>query len=177
MRKEYEDELKMLKKRMEDAERFADKLPIFEEVIIRNKYDGKEERIRFGECYKGMHFAWGINRGHFESNSSRTITNYRKEYYDEYLFNIYINTLALYDSHDDHGLADILNKVEVFYFDPLNTRFYATDEQIEPLLDELVEWYEKAKKLAKEERAESQKLKLLRQQEKIQRELAKLERD
>ena len=139
MREEYIKELAELKERMEGAEAFGERLPIFEEAIIKNKYDGTEDWIRFDDHYKGMPFPWGINRGRYKSDSRRTITNYRVEDYDTHLFNIYINPLALYDSHNKHGLRDILNKVDVFFFDTLNTTFYATDDQITPLLDELVD--------------------------------------
>jgi len=146
--KEYKRELKEMVIRMRKAESFAKKIPIFSSKILEDKISADFQWIRFGKCYKGMDFAWGINRGHFFSGGNRIITNYKKDNYDEYLFAIYINTLTIYDSHKKYGLNDIVKKVDVFFYDRTNTTFYVADENIEKFLDALCEWKEKAKEKA-----------------------------
>lgn len=175
MRKEYENELSELRKRMEGAETFATTLPHFEGTIISNKYDGTEDYIRFGEKYDGMPFPWGISRGRYRDGTGRMLLNYgESSNYDEYLFSLYINTLVLYDSHNEYGLEKIADDVDVFYYDNLNSTFYATDDQIMPLLDSLSEWYQKAKAAAQGGRESNRRAELLAEQERIASELEKL---
>lgn len=145
MRKEYRDELHKLAMRMRAAEHFAERLPIFEKQIIENQYTGLECWLKFGEYYKDMPFPWGINRGHYNSESNRVVTNYSKVY-DCFLFCVYINTLTLFNTHKKYGLSDVENDTPIFFFDSTNSTFYATDEQIEGLLETLHSWYTKAKK-------------------------------
>lgn len=175
MRKEYEDELLKIRDRMDAAENFAEKLPHFEELIIANKYDGTEEHINFGGRYNGMPYPWGISRGRYRDGTDRMLWNYEEtSNYDEYLFSLYINTLSLYDSHSKYGLAKIADDVDVFFYDDLNSTFYATDDQIMPLLDSLSEWYQKAKAAAQGERESNRRAELLEEQERIASELEKL---
>jgi hypothetical protein len=140
MNEQYEKELNTLRKRMEQAEEFAEKFPHFANIIISNKYTMQDNWVRLSNFYKNMPFPWGINRGYFNSNTDRNINNYEKPH-DCYLWNIYINTLTLYNEHVNFGLYDIVNDVDVFFLDKANSTFYATDDQIIPLLDRLVEWY------------------------------------
>lgn len=167
MIEKYEKELKELRERMYQAEAFAEKVPYFADIILSNKYTMYDEWIQFTQTYKGMSFPWGINRSHFSSGSNRAITNY-PEPHNIYLWNVYINTLTLYDDHEKFGLYDIVNDVDVFFLDESNSTFYATDEQIIPLLDRLVEWYNDALSNIKEHRNK-------KRVEELKRELAKLE--
>ncbi len=48
MRSEYLKELDNLKIRMEKAEAFSEKLPVFSEIILENKFTGEEDCINFG---------------------------------------------------------------------------------------------------------------------------------
>ena len=145
MRQEYIDELEKLRIQMEEAEKFAEKLPLFDKKILAYKYTGDEEWIKFGEQYKKILLNWGINRGLYQSDSRRTITNYDKGSYTEFLFNIYLNSCSLFDCHCNFGLEEVLKTVDIFFFDKLNTTIYATDLQIEPLLEALNAWYIKAR--------------------------------
>lgn len=151
MNEKYEKELKDLRERMVQAEAFAEKVPHFADIILNNKYSMCDEWIKFSDSYKGMPFPWGINRGHYRSGTNRYILNLREEH-DCYLWNVYINTLTLYDEHEKFGLYDIVNDVDVFFLDEANSYFYATDKQIIPLLDRLVEWYNAALSNIKEYR-------------------------
>lgn len=144
MNEEYKKELADLKYKMLKAEKFAEKLPLFSEQILERKLSGSEQRIKFDSRYKGVYFAWGINRGFFGNDLDRSITNYSGDDYKEYLFSIYINTLSMYDSHEDFGLFDVAKSTNIFAVDYLNSTFYAKDSQIEGLLDALVVWHENA---------------------------------
>lgn len=146
MRKEYTDELEKLKIKMEQAEKFAKKLPMFEEVIIDRKLTGNEEWINFGQKYKEMYFSWNINRGLYSSNSNRYITNYRGKDYTQFLFSIYVNSYSLFEHHFQFGLEEVHKKIPLFFYDELNTTFYATDEQAHGLLEAINDWYVAAKK-------------------------------
>lgn len=152
----YKLELRELKSKMIKAQKFADEIPLFSEEILTLKYSGKEHWIKFGETYKNLYLAWGINRGFFDSESNRNISNYR-EHHQEYLFCIYINSCSLFDCHHNFDLYESLKDVNIFFSDVLNTKFYVTDENIEPFLEALNKWYLKAK----------DENNLLRQQERI----------
>ena len=140
MIKQYEDELKALKKKMIGAEKFAEKIPCFRQFILDNKLDGTEDSAQFATSYKQIYFHWGLHRARFKSETDRTITNCEGNY-DKHLFRLYMNTLSLYDSHEKFGLKKILEKSNVFFFDELNTTFYVEDEHIEEFLEALNEWY------------------------------------
>jgi hypothetical protein len=152
MLKEYEEDLKALKHKMIAAEKFAKELPLFAKKILADKINGDANWIKFGEHYKTMHFAWGIKRGFYSTGGNRTVTNYPAEDgYNEHLFCIYINTLTIYDSHENYGLHDIEKQTKLFFYDKCNSTFYVTDEHIESLLDNLVAWKDKAIALARED--------------------------
>ena len=143
MLEQYEKELEELKARMLAAEEFSIALPIFKEDIIERKLTASDEIIRFNSWFKGFYFAWDISRSHYEKGANREVTNYHKPH-DIHLFSLYINSLSIYDSHEEYGLDELHEKVDVFFYDKLNSTFYATDEQIEPLLEALVVWKEQA---------------------------------
>lgn len=163
----YERELDSLRARMLKAMAFAEKVPLFKDHILVNKIAGEEAWTQFGTSYKKIPLRWGINRGLYSSCSRRTVTNYAGDY-SEYLWNIYINTITLFDVHEEFGLEEVIADLDLFFYDRFNTTFYATDEQIEPLLEALNDWYiAAAGKLA-----EYHKQKEL---ESLKRRLAKLE--
>lgn len=142
MREEYQRELEKLKDRMIKAEVFAKKVPIFKNLILDEKISGEEDYLRFDTHYKSIPLGWGINRGLYKRESTRKVTNYDKnDNYNGYLWVIYINTLTLYDNHNKFGLYKATEPLNLFFFDKINSTFYATDEQIEPLLETLNTWY------------------------------------
>lgn len=146
MRKEYEQELQELKTKMLQAEAFATKLPMFAERILQNKITGFEDYVNLAESYKGLYFGWGARRGLFDSNTNRYVSNYPKDKkYKEYLTNIYINCYSLFnETHVDLGLHNVAKKLDLFFYDSLNSTFYATDEQLPALMEALAEWYKSA---------------------------------
>lgn len=168
MLKIYEDELLQLKEKMVKAEKFAKKLPLFKDEILKNKYTGYENHIQFGSTYKNIFLAWGINRNHYVWDSVCTINNYEKDdKYNEYLFKIYVNNYNLFDTSDDelrNSLNDIQNKCNVYFYDKYNSTFYVEDKYIEEFLEVLNEWYlqarDKVKQYKRHEKIEKLKMEL-----------------
>ena len=143
MNKMYEDELAQLKTRMEGAERFAEKIPVLANIILGRKYTGTEEWIDFGGVVGNTYFPFSIRRGKYKSGTSRAVTNHKEEH-NEYLFCMYINTITEYDSYNTFGLDGICNKVDVFFYDKLNSTFYITDDNIGEFIREYKVWHEEA---------------------------------
>lgn len=166
MIKQYQDELKALKKKMAGAEKFAEKIPVFRQFILDNKIDGTEDSAKFPSSYKRIYFNWGLHRSRFKSETNRTITNYKGDY-DKYLFRVYINTLTLFDTHEKFGLEDVLEKSTVFFFDDLNSTFYVEDEHVEGFLEALNVWYVEAV-------AQVEQYKITEEISKLEKKLAKL---
>lgn len=135
--------------KMEKAEQFAEKLHLFKDVILSCKMTWYSEYTKFWERYKDIYLSWGINRSHFISWTNVTIGNCKKEY-DIYLYNIYVNSVSLYDAHEKYWLEELANIDWVYHYDSLNSKFYITDEWIEWFLEALNEWYLKARELASE---------------------------
>lgn len=151
MREEYKKELADLKAKMIAAEAFAEKLPIFAKQILERKLTEKDSRIVFGNNYKNLHLAWGINRSFCEPDN-RPI-NYKGKWDGGFLFNVYVNSFSLFDESDDFGLWEFTKHLDVFHRDYSNSTFYVTDENIEPLLETLNEWVAQAFEKLKIKRA------------------------
>lgn len=168
----YKKELKELKERMEKAEKFANKIPVFKNIIIERKLTGEEDYIDFGSRYKDIYLAWGIKRCNYISGTNRTITNYDNDNYNVYLFSIYFNTLDLFGDgiYKKFGLEKIKDKVKVFFYDEINSTYYVDDKNIEEFLEEVNKWYLEAKK---------QVIKYRKEQEikKLKEKLAELEKE
>lgn len=168
MLKIYENELKQLTEKMIKAEKFAKKLPLFKDEILKKKYTGYENHIQFGLRYKNIFLAWGINRNHYAWDSVCTIANYEKDdKYNKYLFNIYVNGYNLFgNSYDelDNSLNDIQNKCNIYFYDKYSNTFYIEDKYIEEFLEVLNEWYLQSedfvKKYKKQEKIDELKKKL-----------------
>ena len=159
----YELEIKQLREKMDKAKEFAEHLPCFKEIILTRKLDSNFTGT-ISKKYKDIYLEWGINRYFYKDN--KNITNCDKEIKDSYLFNIYINTLSLYDSHEKYGLKEL--KVPCFFFDKLNTTFYIEEKDIEIALEILNDWYNQSRKLAFRD-------KLLDEKEKLTKRLAYIE--
>lgn len=166
MIKQYQDELRALKEKMVGAEKFAEKIPCFRQFILDNKLDGTEGNVKFASSYKQIYFHWGLHRVRFKSGTNRTITNYEGDY-DKYLFSVCINNLSLFDTHEEFGLEDVLEKSTVFFFDRLNTTFYVEDEHVEGFMEALNDWYVEAV-------AQLEQYKINEEISKLEKQLAKL---
>ena len=162
---EYRQEIITLEEKMLDAQEFAEKFPEFSKEILKNKFT-KEFTGKMADNYKGLYCGWGINRYFYTKRDN--VTNYRGDFEPRYLWIIYINEYSLFKDYTYSHLYDIKEFVDIFFFDHLNTTFYATDEQIIPLLDALASWYEKAKVINANFLKEKKKKELMEQLEKLQ---------
>ena len=142
MREEYKKELKDLKTKMEKAEKFAEKVPLFVERILEYKFSGEESNQEYLSRYKQIYFHWSLYRTFYTTQSEGCKpTNYKGKDFSHHLFHVYINTLTLYNVNEEFGLYDALKEIDIFYTDHLNTTFYIDDENIEPFLEALNIWY------------------------------------
>ncbi len=172
MRKEYEDELNALKEKMDKAEAFAARVPVLSDTILNSKITGEEDHIKIGDRYKKIRLSWGICRSFYRNGGPRYVMNLPKDReYSLHLFSIYINTIDLFDTHQEFDLYEYVKPVDLFFADKLNTTFYVTDEHIEPLLDALNTWYCDAAEKLKRHRLQEQEEKLKRQLEETQKQL------
>lgn len=165
LREEYKQELTELENKMIEAQKFAERFPAFADRILEYKFT-KEFTGEIDNKYKGIYFAWGIKRWFYREKSN--ITNYRGDFDPQYLWVIYINEINLFgDDYTNTGIEEVKNSIDLFFYDNLNCTFYATDEQIMPLLEALAEWYQKAKPINDEFRKDEKKRKLLAQLEQL----------
>lgn len=172
MRQEYLDELKALEEKMQKAEKFAEKLPVFSEQILRQKLTGGEDWMKYSERYKKIPLIWGINRGFYRHDSNRYVMNYPKDKeYSLHLFNVYINSVSLFNTHQEFGLYQYLKDVDIFFADEMNTTFYVTDENIEAFLEALNTWYGDATEKLKKHRLQEQEAELKKKLEETQNQL------
>lgn len=152
---QYKKELEELKLRMEKAEKFAERIPMFKDQIIDEKLTGEERCITFGHYFKNMHLGWGINRGFFKRGTDRYIPNNPEQHYG-YFFYIYVNTCDLFDTSVKYGLEKIVDSCPVYFYDVLNSTFYIEDEHIDAFLNALYDWWERANKQASKDRKQEQ---------------------
>lgn len=163
---EYEKELSEIKQKMLDAQEFSDKFPCFSEAILRNKCTN-EFTGGMETQYGSLYYDWGINRHFYRKKEN--ITNYSGKFEPQYLWNVYINQYSLFgENYTETGLREIKNKVDLFFYDWMNSTFYATDNQLIKLLDALSEWYDEAKLKNKEFANQKKKQYLLDQLKKIE---------
>lgn len=162
---EYKKELADLKTKMLEAQEFAEKFPVWQDMILSRKLT-RSFTGKITDKHKEIRLDWGVNRWFYREREN--ITNYKGVLEPQYLWNIYINQINLFGNpYQDTCLCDIPKNVDLFFFDSLNNTFYATDDQIIPLLDALSEWYVGARAVNDEARKEAKKADLLKQLERL----------
>jgi hypothetical protein len=137
---EYEKKLKEFKEKLIKAQQFAEKLPCFSDFIIKNIIT-ESPYNQFGFQYKKLIFNWQPTRSEYQSKTSSNITNKEGEYGPIMLTKIYINTISLF------GYSTTVkapSNIECYFFDSINSTYYATDKELEYVLDSLVEWHKKS---------------------------------
>ena len=155
--------IEKMKDKFELVEKFANKIPVCADYIIDNEIV-EYEHNKIGDKYKSIWFTWGLNRGIYD-NKSRTVTNCELDYDGKTLTNIYINTINIYDRSDSYGLEKLADNI--FFYDKMNSTFYATDDELEPLLEALNDWYIEAKELACEDNKKDKLEKLEKEKQRI----------
>jgi hypothetical protein len=150
---EYEKKLKDFEKKLIKAQQFSEKLPCFSDFIIKNVITG-ERFVNLGLQYKTLKFSCNIQRTEYETknnrttlnralclpenNNSKTMHNKDAEHSPIMLTKICINTALLFG----YGTSiKAPSNIECYLFDSVNSIYYATDEELEHVLDSLVEWY------------------------------------
>ena len=166
MNNAYKKELNELKSKMERAELFAKKLPFFKDIILERKITADDRSVSLGTRYKSMPLNWEIRRFYYCSKSRTNMTNNTNEY-QGFFFNIYINSLSMFGVHENFDLYQSVSKSNYFYYDRCNTTFYVSDNDIECFLEELLAWYEKAKKQVIEFNETKRKAELIKELDQI----------
>ena len=155
--------IEKMKDKLELVEKFANKIPVCADYIINNEIvENKHNKI--GDKYKSIWFTWGLNRGIYDKKI-RTITNCELDYSSKTLTCVYINSIELYDRNNKYGLEKLADNV--FFYDKVNSTFYATDDELEPLLEALNEWYIKALELACKDNKKDKLEKLEKEKQRI----------
>jgi hypothetical protein len=149
LRKEYESELDALRVKMLKAQSFAEKIPAFANFILDNKLTEDQSFINWGCRYKDLWLGHDIYR-HIYSGGDVPL-NY-KGTYEGALTRIYINSYTLFDTNDHFGLELIAHSENCFWHDELNAIFYATDDKLEGLMNDICDWYQTASQQAVERR-------------------------
>jgi hypothetical protein len=134
---EYEMKLKQLKENMLKAQEFAEKLPCLAEYIIKHMICDAPY-VNLGNKYKSIPLHWGVYRKEYSSESSSKVTNMQGSYGPVVLTHVYINTYSLFG---DNNNVEMPKDMTCYFFDKLNSVYYATDDQLESMLERLNDWY------------------------------------
>ena len=73
----------------------------------------------------------------------------------------------MFGVHENFDLYQSVSKSNYFYYDRCNTTFYVSDNNIECFLEELLAWYEKAKKQVIEFNETKRKAELIKELDQI----------
>lgn len=130
------------------AQKFIDKLPLYEETIANNHYTGEESFIRFNQFNKAYEFASNNVRVLFSmegnDNGSLQLPEYDEAYDDIHLNVLEIHPKRVFGVAGKFNLDSVQEKVDVFHYtkSDWSTTYYATDDQLIALLEALDEWIE-----------------------------------
>lgn len=121
-------------------------LPEFASVIAGHYNENEVFSGSLGSNYKGMYFAWGLQYYEYFGNTGRVPTNFQGSFTEEKgLICVYINNLTLFDedcySFSHQELGKIVQSINCFYYDDMNTTFYFEPKELMAGLDVLVSWY------------------------------------
>lgn len=168
--KNKQKELKELKVQMQLSQDFANEIPILKDIIINKMFTGlKNENFgnRLTDLWLG-HNVWRSRYSSMLDKYNKMINYKRNEEYDDYFFEIYVNSYTLFNEDIENGLKE-LNQY-CFYYDNLNLTFYVKDSEIEVFIEKLKEWHNKTITDLKE-------IKRLQKIKELESELSKLNGD
>ena len=163
----YIDELN----RMLEAEKFAERLPLFKDFILKNKINNKNMVAQLGEKVLDVYLGQAIRLYNYSEIYLGTPTNYNGKPISIPLIVFYVNEYSMFgDNFYDEIIKDLDESVKdlVYFYDSINGKYYVTEENLEEFCNKLSIWYKLA--LAKNKQFVTQKKK-----EKLLKELKNLE--
>lgn len=167
----YIDEMKTLKNKMIEAEKFAERLPLFKDYILKNKINNRNNVSHLGEKVLDVYLGQAIRLYNYSEIYLGTPTNYNGKPISIPLVVFYINRYSMFgDDFYDNIDKDLNESVKdlVYFYDSINGKYYVTEENLEEFCNKLSIWYKLA--LAKNKQFVAQKKK-----EKLLKELKNLE--
>lgn len=167
----YINELNALKNKMIEAEKFAERLPLFKDYILKNKLNNRNNVSHLGEEVLDVYLGQAIRLYNYSEIYLGTPTNYNGKPISIPLVVFYINRYSMFgDDVYDNIDKDLNESVKdlVYFYDSINGKYYIAEENLEEFCDKLSIWYKLA--LAKNKQFVAQKKK-----EKLLKELKNLE--
>ena len=167
----YIDEIKTIKNKMIEAEKFAERLPLFKDYILKNKINNRNNVSHLGEKVLDVYLGQAIRLYNYSEIYLGTPTNYNGKPISIPLVVFYINRYSMFgDDFYDNIDKDLNESVKdlVYFYDSINGKYYVTEENLEEFCSKLSIWYKLA--LAKNKQFVAQKKK-----EKLLKELKNLE--
>lgn len=167
----YIDELKTIKNKMIEAEKFAKRLPLFKDYILTNKINNRNNVSHLGEKVLDVYLFNTIRLYNYSETFKGTPTNYNGKPISIPLVVFYINRYSMFgDDSYDEIIKELDESVKnlVYFHDSINYKYYIAEENLEEFCNKLSIWYKLA--LAKNKQFVTQKKK-----EKLLKELKNLE--
>ncbi len=167
----YIDEIKTIKNKMIEAEKFAERLPLFKDYILKNKINNRNNVSHLGEEVLDVYLFHTIRLYNYSETFNGAPTNYNGKPISIPLVVFYINRYSMFgDDFYDNIDKDLNESVKdlVYFYDSINGKYYVTEENLEEFCNKLSIWYKLA--LAKNKQFVAQKKK-----EKLLKELKNLE--
>ena len=167
----YIDEIETIKNRMLEAEKFAERLPLFKDYILKNKINNRNNVSQLGEKVLDVYLGQAIRLYNYSETYLGTPTNYNGKPISIPLIVFYVNKYSMFgDNFYDEIIKDLNESVKdlVYFYDSINSKYYIVEENIEEFCNKLSIWYSLA--LAKNKQFVAQKKK-----ERLLKELKNLE--
>ena len=137
MNDQNKKELQELLEKIEKSERFAERVPVLADEILRYKYTGDELAIDFGYV-SGYNGIKSIYRNYFKEIE---LYNPTKNIKDKVLFRIYFYRERVPTIYDNYGLDELGKDNTVFHFDWANDTFYIEEQNLDRFLNKFDVWY------------------------------------
>lgn len=166
--KPYIDEIETLKNKMLEAEKFAERLPLFKDYILKNKINSRNSVSQLGQKVLDVYFGQLIRLYNYSETYLGTPTNYNGKPISIPLVVFYINRFSMFvDDCYDGIIKELDESVEdlVYFYDSINSRYYVTEENLEEFCNKLSIWYNNAKEKNKQYSIEKKKIRLQKELE------------
>ncbi len=162
----YIDEMKTLKNKMIEAEKFAERLPLFKDYILKNKINNRNNVSHLGEKVLDVYLGQAIRLYNYSEIYLGTPINYNGKPISIPLVVFYINRYSMFgDDFYDNIDKDLNESVKdlVYFYDSINGKYYVTEENLEEFCNKLSIWYKLALAKNKQFVAQKKKEKLLKE--------------